>query len=52
MRTNSEQLKNRLFTIDKYNDIITNFKEQLTGFGPYEKKLLRNGRHKMFYEKL
>lgn len=49
MRSNSDQLKQRLFTIDQYNDIIINFKNQIIGFGPYEKKRLRNGRHKKFY---
>lgn len=52
MRSNSDQLKYRLFNIDQYNNIIVNFKSQLSEFGWAEKKLLRRGRHKMFYQEL
>lgn len=51
-RTNGDKLKYRLFNIDQYNNIIVNFKDQLTSFGPSEKKLLRRGRRKMFYQEL
>ena len=47
-----DQLKSKLFEIEQYNDIVTNFKNQIQGFNHYEKRLLRNGRHSQFYEKL
>jgi hypothetical protein len=52
MSTNSESLKSQIFVIDMYDDSINNFKDQLTSFGSYERKLLRNGRHKNIYEQL
>jgi hypothetical protein len=52
MKTSAEQLKLKLFGIDQYNDIIVNFKTQIEGFDRYEKRLLRNGRYKEFYQEL
>ncbi len=51
MRVNgADQLKSKLFAIDEFNEIISNFKNQIESFSHYEKKRLRNGRHNKFYE--
>lgn len=52
MRAGSDQLKNKLFSIDQYNTIIDTFKTQLSEFGTSEKRLLRRSRHKLFYQEL
>lgn len=52
MRTSAEQLKLKLFGIEQYTDIISNFKNQIEGFNLHEKKLLRNGRYNRFYGEL
>ena len=50
--SNSDQLKFRIFNIDQYTKIVSNFKGQVEGFGANEKKLLRKSRHKGFYRDL
>ena len=47
-----DPLKSKLFEVDKFHEIVHNFKNQIEGFNQYEKRLLRNGRHRKFYEEL